>query len=253
MTLFDDQVAVVTGAGSGIGAATARTFAAEGARVVLADIDVGNCEKVARSITAMGGSATAVECDVSTRSAVEAMVETTRRAYGRLDYAFNNAGIPGRGERAVHEADEEDWDEVIRTNLKGVWLCMKAQLVVMLEQGHGAIVNGASVASLVAFDRLGAYVASKHGILGLTKSAALEYADRGIRINAVCPGVVRTPFTDTFTGGSAEAEARFIEVEPMGRMADPDEVASAVTWLCSDRSSFVTGHGLVVDGGLVTR
>lgn len=249
---LNGKVALVTGAGSGIGRAAALALASEGARVVLADICGETCDTTARAIAEAGGQALPVRCDVSVAADVEALVRDTLQTFGGLDCAFNNAGVEG-AEASVDEYTEEDWDRTIATNLKGVWLCMKHEIPPMLERGGGAIVNGGSVASLIAFDGLAAYVTSKHGILGLTKTAALEYAERGIRVNAVCPGVVRTPMIDRFTGGSPEAEARFVAVEPMRRMGEPEEVARAVVWLCSDDASFVTGHGLVVDGGLVAR
>jgi NAD(P)-dependent dehydrogenase (short-subunit alcohol dehydrogenase family) len=248
---LDDQVAIVTGAASGIGAAAAAEIASAGARVVLADIE--DCAETAKAIGATGGECVTVRTDVSKAGDLEALVARTLDAYGRLDCAFNNAGIEGRAEREIHDADEQAWDRALEVNLKGVWLSMKYEVPAMLKQGGGAIVNGASVAALVAFDKNGSYVASKHAVMGLTKTAALEYADRGIRVNAVCPGVVRTPFIDRFTGRDPDVEARYTDIIPLGRMAEPAEVAKAVVWLLSSASSYVTGHGLVLDGGLVAR
>lgn len=248
---LDDQVAIVTGAASGIGAAAAVEIASAGARVVLADVE--DCAVTAKAIDAAGGECVTVRTDVSKAGDLETLVARTLDTYGRLDCAFNNAGIEGRAEREIHDADEQAWDRALEVNLKGVWLSMKYEVPAMLKQGGGAIVNGASVAALVAFDKNGSYVASKHAVMGLTKTAALEYADRGIRVNAVCPGVVRTPFIDRFTGRDPDVEACYTDIIPLGRMAEPAEVAKAVVWLLSPASSYVTGHGLVLDGGLVAR
>ena len=252
MTLsLENRVAIVTGAASGIGSTAAVAIAEAGARVVLADTE--SCETTAKEIGEAGGEAFAVTTDVSRADQMEDLVQRTVETYGRLDCAFNNAGIEGRAEQAIHEADEQAWDRALEVNLKGVWLGMKYEVAAMLRNGSGTIVNGASVAAMVGFDKNGSYVASKHAILGLTRTAALEYAEEGIRVNAVCPGVVRTPFIDRFTNKDPEAEARYTDLIPMGRMADPREVAKAVVWLLSEESSYVTGHGLVLDGGLTAR
>ncbi|WP_024806283.1 glucose 1-dehydrogenase [Nocardia sp. BMG51109] len=248
---LDDGVALITGAASGIGAAAAVALAAAGARVVLADLQ--DCAETERAVKAAGGEAITVRADISRAADVQAVVDRAVEQFGRLDYAFNNAGVEGMAERDIHEADEAAWDQALAVNLKGVWLSMKYEIPAMLRTGGGTIVNGASVAALVAFDKNGSYVAGKHGVLGLTKTAALEYAERGVRVNAVCPGVVRTPFLERFTGADPEVEARYTAIVPMGRMAAPDEIARAVLWLLSAESSYVTGHGLVVDGGLVAR
>src|SRR5262245_53358781 len=250
----EGKVALVTGAGSGIGRATAVAFAAAGAKVVVSDVAVdGGHETVAR-INGAGGEATFVRADVSVAHDAAALVHAAVEAYGRLDYAHNNAGIEGSAARgtAFHEYPEAVWDEVLRINLTGVWLCMKAELAQMLAQGGGAIVNTASVAGLVG-GAGPAYTASKHGVVGLTKTAALAYAQRGVRVNAVCPGIVRTPMLERVFAGRPEAEERALAAEPVGRFAAPEEVAAAVVWLCSDAASFVTGVALPVDGGWVAR
>ena len=245
--------ALITGAGSGIGRAAADLFAERGYAVALLDRDPVGLQETAGRINALGGRVLSLETDVASWSGVGEAVSATVNALGGIDYAFNNAGVAGQGECDLHDLTEQDFDEVMDINLKGTWICMKQELAVMVRQGYGSIVNGASVASFVGFDKLSAYTASKHGIIGLTKSAALEYASTGIRINAVCPGVVDTPFTTHFTGGDATAEQRFRDVEPMNRFAQPSEVAHAVIWLCSREASFVTGTSLMVDGGLTSR
>lgn len=245
-------VALVTGAASGIGRATAEAFAREGARVVVSDVAAGAGEAVAAAIRERGGQAVFAACDVSRPEQVEALVARTVEAFGRIDLAFNNAGVEGETAPTA-ECTEANWDRVIGINLKGVWLCMREEIPRMLAQGGGAIVNCSSVAGLVGFTGIAAYAASKHGLIGLTRTAALEYAARGIRVNAVCPGVIRTPMVERFTGGDPEAEARLVASEPIGRMGTPEEVAAAVLWLCSDAASFVTGHALAVDGGFAAR
>ena len=250
--LLEGKVALVTGGASGIGRATALAFAREGAKVVIADVAVEDGEETVRMIEESGGKAIFVETDVSQSDQVEALINKAVETYGRLDCAFNNAGIEGE-QALTPDCTEENWDRVININLKGVWLGMKYEIPQMLKQGGGAIVNMSSVAGLVGFPSSPAYVASKHGILGLTKTAALEYATEGIRVNAVCPGVIRTPMVERATGGDPEVEAQFAAMEPVGRMGKPEEVAEAVVWLCSDAASFVTGHSMVVDGGLVAR
>lgn len=248
--IFFGKVALVTGGGFGIGRATAIAFAAKGAKVVVADW-VENTDTVVH-IKETGGEAIFVKCDVSDVNSVKAMLSKTIGEYGRLDYAFNNAGVEGLS-ATVHECTEANWDKTTGINLKGVWLCMKEEIPYMLKNGKGAIVNNASIAGLVGFPNIPAYVASKHGVLGLTKNAALEYARSGIRVNAVCPGVIKTPMIDRFTGKNKEVEKQFESMEPVGRMGEPEEVAEAVIWLCSDAASFVTGHPMVVDGGWVAQ
>jgi len=247
-----DKVALVTGGGSGIGRATALAFAREGAKVVVADVVVaGGAETVAR-IQQAGGKAIFVKTDVSQATEVGALIATTIATYGRLDCAHNNAGIEGV-EALTADYPEADWDRVISINLKGVWLCMKYELPQMQWQGGGAIVNTASIAGLVGAHRMSAYVASKHAVAGLTKTAALEYAKAGIRVNAVCPGVIRTPMVERIFSRHPRAETRLTALEPTGRLGTPEEVAEAVVWLCSDAASFVTGHMLAVDGGIVAQ
>ena len=250
--LFQNKVALVTGGSFGIGQATAIAFAQRGARVAIADW-LEDKEGVAlRQIKESGGEGIFIQCDVSKPADVKAMIEKTISTYGRLDYAFNNAGIEGM-QAPVHECTEENWDKTIGINLKGVWLCMKAEIPEMLKQGGGAIVNCASVAGLNGFAGLPAYVASKHGIVGLTKTAALENAKAGIRVNAVCPGVIHTAMIDRITGKDKEVEKSFVSLEPVNRMGKPEEVAEAVIWLCSDGASFITGHAMTVDGGFTAQ
>lgn len=244
---FEGKVALVTGAASGIGRASALAFAREGASVVVADTDVSGGQETTKQIEAHGGRASFVETDVSRSSDVEALVERTLDTYGRLDIAHNNAGI--LGPRAITaECSEEDFDRVIAINLKGIFLCMRNELPQMVEQGAGAIVNTCSTSGVIASYALPAYTASKHGVAGLTKTAAIEYIRSGIRINAVCPGFIDTPLTQAL-GGKADGPKIVV---PIGRLGTPEEVAEAVIWLCSDAASYVTGHLLMVDGALTT-
>ena len=249
---LEGKVVLVTGAGSGIGRESALAFAAAGGRVVVSDVVVNGGEETVAQIKAAGGEATFVRADVSQRADVEALVRQTVESYGRLDCAHNNAGIEG-DLAPTCDCTEANWDRTIAVNLKGVWLCMKYEIPQMVEQGGGVIVNTSSVAGLVGFLNLPAYVATKHGVAGLTRTAALEYAEQGIRVNAVCPGVINTPMIDRIVAGDAEAEAQFTALEPVGRMGSPAEVAQAVVWLCSDRASFVTGIAMPVDGGFVAQ
>lgn len=244
----DGKVAIVTGGGSGIGRATALAFAREGAKVVVADVVVAGGEQTVRLIKAAGGEAIFVKTDVAKGAEVEALVTKTIATYGRLDCAFNNAGIEGQLTSTV-EASEANWDRVIDINLKGVWLCMKHEIAQMLTQGGGAIVNTASAAGLIGIAGGSAYVASKHGVNGLTKTAALEYAKQGIRVNAVCPGVIRTPMVERGMVSNPQMMEAMVAVEPIGRLGKPEEIAEAVVWLCSDAASFVTGLPMAVDGG----
>jgi NAD(P)-dependent dehydrogenase (short-subunit alcohol dehydrogenase family) len=247
------KVAVVTGASTGIGRAVAVALAKEGVNVVVADVDADRGEKVVVDLEAWGAEAMFVETDVADAAAAERLVARTLERFGRLDYAVNNAGIEGT-QAPTHECDLDNWHRTIAIDLTGVFLCMRAELPPMLEQGAGSIVNMSSVAGLVGFAGIPAYTASKHGIVGLTRSAALEYATQGVRVNAVCPGVIRTEMVDRFTNADPQAAAQMVEqMEPVGRMGTPEEIADAVVWLCSDRSSFVTGQAVAVDGGLVAR
>lgn len=246
--IFEGKVAIVTGGGFGIGRATAVAFARRGAKVVVADCIVDKENETLRLIKNAGGDAMFIQCDVSDGFAVKDMIEKVIARFGRIDYAFNNAGIEGLFAN-THECTEANWDKTISVNLKGVWLCMKYEIPEMLRANKGVIINCASVAGLNGFAGLPAYTVSKHGIIGLTKSAALEYAKQGIRINAVCPGVIHTSMIDRITGKDKEVEKIYIGLEPVGRMGNPEEVAEAVAWLCSDAASFVTGITMPVDGG----
>jgi NAD(P)-dependent dehydrogenase (short-subunit alcohol dehydrogenase family) len=245
-----NKIALVTGAAHGIGRASALALARAGARLMVADVI--DCDDTVKAIAALGGVASSRRVDVARENEVEALIASTVETYGRLDIAFNNAGIGGQFAKTA-DYPSANWDQVIAVNLTGVWYCMKHELRQMLRQGGGAIVNTASVAGLVGMSHAPAYCAAKHGVVGLTKNAALEYAKSNIRINAVCPGGVLTNMT-----ADAEREvpgflAKLAKHEPMGRLADPDEIASAVVWLCSDGASFMTGHALAVDGGFVAR
>jgi NAD(P)-dependent dehydrogenase (short-subunit alcohol dehydrogenase family) len=249
---LDNKIALVTGAGSGIGRATALVFAREGAKVAVSDIVVEGGQETVQQIEAAGGEAIFVKADVSQAADVEALIAQTVETYGRLDCAFNNAGIEG-GVKPTIDCTEEEFDRTIAVNLTGVWLCMKYEIQQMLSQGGGTIVNTASAAGLVGFPGLPDYVASKHGVVGLTKTAALEYAKSGIRVNAVCPGVIQTPMVERGAQLSPGFDELAVSMEPVGRFGQPSEVGEAVVWLCSDAASFVTGIPMQVDGGLVAQ
>ncbi len=244
------KVAIVTGASSGIGRATALAFAREGVKVVVSDVNVPGGEETVRLIKEQGGEAIFVRCDVSQESEVKALVEATLAEYGRLDFACNNAGIGGD---LAPTADYtlEGWNRVIGINLTGAFLCMKYEIPAMLKQGGGAIVNMASILGHVGFAGAPAYVASKHGLIGLTKNAAIEYAKQGIRVTAVCPAFIHTPMVDD--GLTPEAKAQVEAAHPMGRMGNPEEIAELVVFLCSDGASFMTGNPILVDGGYVAQ
>jgi NAD(P)-dependent dehydrogenase (short-subunit alcohol dehydrogenase family) len=247
---LEGKVALVTGGSSGIGRATALAYAREGAKVVVASRGTGGLEETVELIHTAGGEAVALQTDVTREAEVEQLVERAVAHYGRLDCAFNNAGIPG-SVRPFFEYTEAEWDQIHDTNLKGVWLCMKHETRQMLRQGGGSIVNTSSMAGLIGSRGIGGYAASKHGVLGLTKTAALELATSGVRVNAVCPGTIhRTAMIDQLFAGQPELARTVAAMHPMARVGEPTEVAEAVVWLSSDAASFVTGHALPVDGGL---
>lgn len=251
--MFENRVVLVTGGSAGIGLATSLAFAREGASVVVADIAEEKGAKVVGEIKDLGAEAIFVKTNVADPLEVEHMVKTTVETFGRLDCACNNAGIEGQNAPTA-ECTEENWDKVIHINLKGVWLSMKHEIAQMLKQDSGGtIVNMSSVAGIVGFENLPAYCASKGGVNLLTKGAALEYATSKIRINAICPGAIRTEMVERVMAASPDMERTLKEMHPIGRMGMPDEVAKAVLWLCSDASSFITGQALAVDGGFVAK
>ena len=252
MKEFDGKVALVTGGGSGIGRATALAFARDGAQVVIGDRDVQRGEETVSMIRDAGGTATFRETDVLVAAEVEALVDHAIATYGRLDVAFNNAGIEG-DVRPLVEQTEANYDAVMDINLKGVWLSMKYEIPRMLEQGGGAIVNCSSVAGVIGFPGIGIYVASKHAVIGLTKTAALEYSAKRIRINAVNPSLIDTEMADRLAAGIGTSKEELAPLHAIGRIGWVKEVADAVLWLCSDKASFITGHSLIVDGGFTAR
>ncbi|MEU6443114.1 glucose 1-dehydrogenase [Streptomyces sp. NPDC047046] len=245
---FANKVAFVTGAGSGIGRATATAFAAEGAAVIVADVNPVSNEETARLAAEHGGRVLPIECDVTSSSEVQAAIEQTVQEFGRLDIAFNNAGIEQPPAPLVDISDDQ-WTRLLDIDLRSAFLCMKYEIPAMLENGGGSIVNTSSGAGVVGIQGQAAYVAAKHGLIGLTKSAALDYAAKGVRVNAICPGIIETPMMNRFSGGTPEGRARVIGQEPVGRMGSPEEIASAVLWLSSDIGAFTTGHAMVIDGG----
>jgi NAD(P)-dependent dehydrogenase (short-subunit alcohol dehydrogenase family) len=246
------RVALVTGGGAGLGRATCLAFAADGAAVVVADRAAESAAMTVSLIEREGGSAVSVEIDVTQTSDCELMVTVATSRFGRLDFAYNNAGMGGEG-LPTHETTLAHWDALMAVNLTGVFLSMKHEIPAMLETGGGAIVNTSSIRGLVSYPDLSAYTASKHAVLGLTKSAALEYVDKGIRINAVCPGVVKTALVKQSYARMPGFEERSLALHPVGRFGDPEEIAATVVWLCSDDASYVAGAGLVVDGGWVAQ
>jgi NAD(P)-dependent dehydrogenase (short-subunit alcohol dehydrogenase family) len=250
---FKNKVALVTGAGSGLGLATAKAFAESGAAVVLADRNEKSVRAAAEDLAARGHKTLAVPCDVADDAQVEAMVEQTVATFGRLDAAYNNAGIQNVLAEAADQT-REDFDRVTAINLRGVWSCMKFELRQMRKQGSGAIVNCSSIGGIIGGAGRGTYHAAKHGVIGLTTSAALEYAAKGIRVNAICPGLIQTPMSDQMVaGGQEDALKAMLKDVPIGRLGRAEEIAAAVLWLCSDAASLVVGHALVVDGGYTIR
>jgi NAD(P)-dependent dehydrogenase (short-subunit alcohol dehydrogenase family) len=251
---FEGKVALVTGAASGLGLATAKAFAESGASVVLADWDEKDVKAAAKDLADNGHKTLAIRCDVSDDAQVEAMVKQTVATFGRLDAAYNNAGVQNVLAETA-DSPREDYDRVMGINLRGVWSCMKFELQQMRKQGSGAIVNCSSLGGLIGGARRGTYHAAKHGVIGFTKSAAMEYATRGIRVNDVCPGMIRTPMSDKMIaeGQGEELDAMLQALVPMKRMGRPEEIADAVLWLCSDAASYVTGQSISVDGGYVMR
>lgn len=247
---LEDKVGLITGAGSGIGRETALLFAREGARVVVSDVNPEAGGETVELVRRAGGEAVFIRCDVTKGIEVEALVAAAVEAYGRLDCAFNNAGIEGDTRATTITCTEENFDLNVEVNLKGVWRCMKYEIEQFLRQGSpGAIVNTSSLAGLVGVPRGNAYVAAKHGVIGLTKTAALEFAKQDIRVNAVCPGAIETPMLNRIVGGSEKGYEMMRRMEPVGRLGKPSEIAEAAVWLCSDRASFVTGLAMSVDGG----
>lgn len=249
---FKDQVALITGAASGMGLATANAFAATGASVVMADISEEAVKAAAAALNDAGYKALGIRCDVANIDEVKAMVDQAVATFGRIDAAFNNAGVQSPvAETAL--ADPEDYDFVMNVNLRGIWNCMKYELIQMKKQGSGAIVNNSSLGGLVGIAERGIYHASKHGVVGLTKSAGLEYAPQNIRVNAICPGIIETPMVSGMLKSQAEAMAELMKDVPIKRLGRAEEIADAVLWLCSPASSFVIGHALPVDGGYTVR
>ncbi len=249
---MQDRTALVTGAASGIGRAVAEFFAARGANVVVSDVDEAGSDETVERIRAEGGRAAMVPCDVSRSADVERLLDRTIETFGRLDHACNDAGVEGE-QAPTAECTEDNWHRVIGVNLMGAWLCMKHEIARMLDTGGGSIVNVSSIAGLIGFPGLPAYVASKHGLVGLTRNAALEYADRNIRVNAVCPGAIHTPMIDRVIHEDRGFEKELLASHPLGRMGEPSEIAELVVWLCSDAASFVTGQAIAADGGYVAR
>ncbi len=246
------KVAIVTGGGSGIGRATSLAFASEGAKVVVADIVSTGGEETVKMIREAHGEAIFIKVDISKAEEVQNMVDKTVEVFGRLDCAANNAGI-SPPPISIARCTEEDWDKVMNINLKGVFLCMKFEIPKMRKSGGGSIVNTASMVGLVGDGGHPAYAASKHGVVGLTKTVAIMYGKAGIRVNAVCPGVIRTPMSEQTFAAYPELRATSIGMAPMDRFAEAEEVARAIVWLCSDEASFITGHALPVDGGYIAR
>jgi NAD(P)-dependent dehydrogenase (short-subunit alcohol dehydrogenase family) len=252
MKLFEGQVALITGAGGGIGLATANAFGQAGASVIVADSNVALLETAADGLRSAGHQVLAVSCDVTDRGQVKAMIEQAVKTYGRLDAAFNNAGINCDG-APMAETEDDEFDNIVNVNLRGVWNCMKAELRQMMAQGGGAIVNCSSIGGMRGSKGRAAYSASKFGVIGLTRASALDYANKGIRINAVCPGIIgNTPMATRVTkNNDPDIIKAFVAAEPIGRLGEPEEIAGAVLWLCSPAASFVIGHAMAIDGGIL--
>src|SRR5438552_18673131 len=247
---FVGKVSFVTGAGGGIGRAAALAFAREGVNVAVADVSEKDNQDTARLVEQQGGRALAVRCDVTKVDDVKLALDKTTQAFGRLDFAFNNAGIEPKKPTPTADYDFDEWERIIDIDLRGVFLCMKYEIPLILKHGGGgAIVNTSSGAGIIGIKGSPAYTAAKHGVIGLTKAAALDYAAQNIRVNAVCPGYIDTPMMGRFTGGTPEGRAKVIAEEPVGRMGKPEEIAAAVLWLCSDAAAFMVGHAMVIDGG----
>ncbi len=253
MKSMEGKVALITGGSTGIGHATALAFAREGANVVIADVAVEQCNETVQSIVKSGGKALCVQVDVSKADQVESMINQTMQTFGRLDFAFNNAGIEGASAPTA-EYPIDSWNRVIAVNLTGVWLCMHFEIPAMLKQGGGAIVNMASILGQVGFANSSAYVGAKHGVIGITQAAALEYAAKGLRVNAVCPGFIETPMLER-AGMLSDPELRAMitNLHPIQRMGRPEEIAEPVVFLCSDKASFITGEALAIDGGYLAQ
>lgn len=249
MGTFEGKVVIITGAGSGIGRSTAIAFANEGAKVVVSDINQKEGLETTNIISKNNGQSIFVKCDVSNEEDVKNMVNQTLKFFGKLDYAYNNAGVEGIN-ASISDDTSINWDKIININLKGVWLCMKYEIPAMIKNGKGAIVNCSSIAGLVGIPSFGAYVASKHGVIGLTETACLEFGKNNIRINAICPGAIKTPMLDRSPQNIVEG---IKNSDPMGRIGRPEEVADAVLWLCSEKSSYINGQSLAIDGGWVVQ